>query len=161
MKTDHKGASLVILGVISVIAVIGLVMIFQTPDYAVGQVYTSATGGNYLCNIHTNVGEPQWFPVLAGAGENSRLARDFVRAGYQCAIVRDGALVDYINNENELQSKFFDKGGHYIDEFGYQTICCRNPPKVPVNPRGGYPNLETRQPSGVPVQSEQGQRLGP
>ena len=161
MKTDHKGASLVILGVISVIAVIGLVMIFQTPDYVVGQVYTSATGGYYLCNIHTNVGEPQWFPVLAGAKEDERLAEDFLRAGYQCSVVRDGEILDYVNDVDELQLKFFAQGGHYVDEFGYQTLCCRNPPWVPVQPRGGNPPVETRRPSGIPAQSETGQRLGP
>lgn len=161
MKTDHKSASLVILGVISAIAVIGLVMVFQTPNQVVGQVYTSATQGNYLCNIHTNVGEPQWFPVLAGADEDNRLAGDFLRAGYQCSVVRNGEILDYINSANELQTKFFVQGGHYVDEFGYQTICCRNPPNVPVNPRGGTPGLETRQPSGIPVQSVTGQRIGP
>lgn len=161
MKTDHKSASLVILGVVSVIAVIGLVMTFQTPDQVVGQVYTSATGGDYLCAISTAVGEPQWFPVLAGADEDMRLAADFLNAGYQCAVVRNGEIADYVNSATELQTKFFVKGGEYVDEFDYQTICCRNPPNVPVNQRGGYPELDTRKPSGIPAQSEQGQRLGP
>jgi hypothetical protein len=127
MKVDHKSASLVILGVISAIAVIGLVMIFQSPDKVVGQVFTTATDGYYLCDIPTAVGEPQWFPVLAGAGENYRLAVNYLDAGYQCSVVRDGAILTYINNADELQSKFFAQGGQFVDDFGYQTICCRNP----------------------------------
>ncbi len=154
MVKDQKGMSLVILGVVSVIAVIGLVMMFTTPDQAVGQFYASAKGGEYLCNIYTNVGEPQWFPILSGAAENEKFAGDFLKAGYQCAVVRNGEIVDYVNNANELQPKFFVKGGHFIDEFGYQTLCCRNPKGVPVLPRSeGDVTLQTRRESGLPVKA--------
>ena len=102
-----------------------------------------------------------WFPVLAGAKEDERLAGDFLRAGYQCSVVREGEILDYVNEVEELQTKFFAQGGHYVDEFGNQTLCCRNPPGVPVQPRGGYPPVETRRPSGIPAQSPTGQRLGP
>jgi len=161
MKNDHKGLSLIILGIVGVIAVVGLVMMFSGQNQAVGQVYTSATGGYDLCNIQTNVGTAQWFPVLAAAGENERLAKDYILAGFKCAVVRNGNILDYINNVGELETKFFNMGGSYVDEFGYQTICCSNPSNGQVNPRSeGQTTLDTRVYSSIPA-SLGDQRLGP
>lgn len=129
MEEEHRGVALVILGVIAVVAVIGLVLMFSGGRNSTGMIFTSATGGEYVCPTTTQVGEPQWFPVLAGPWENPRFLQDWVNAGYECVPA---------------------EGEGAIDEYGYATYCCRNPPNVPVEERGAVP-LTTRQGSGVQV----------
>lgn len=130
MEEEHRGVALVILGVISVVAVIGLVLMFSGARNGTGLIFTSATGGDYVCPVSTEVGEPQWFPVLAGPWEDPRFLQDWINAGYECVPAQGGS--------------------NAIDEYSYNTWCCRNPPNVPVNQRGPVP-LETRQGSGVQV----------
>jgi len=132
MEQEHRGVALVILGVISVVAVIGLVLMFSGARTGTGMIFTSATDGEYVCPMSTQVGEPQWFPVLAGPWENPVFLDQWINAGYECDVA---------------------SGPAKVDEYGYATYCCRNPPNVPVNQRGPVP-LETRQGSGVQVGSE-------
>ena len=132
MEEEHRGIALVILGIIAVIAIIGLVLMFSGAKKSAGMVFTSATDGSYVCPISTAVGDPQWFPVLAGPWENPSFLKNWVDAGYECMPAT---------------------GPTQFDEYGYATWCCRNPPNVPVNERGPVP-LQTRQGAGVPVGSE-------
>lgn len=134
MEDEHRGVALVILGIIAVIAVMGLVLMFTNSNGSTGAIFTSATGGNYICPMDTNVGEPQWFPAnLAGPFENKiRFLKDWTNAGYECIASPTSG----------------------IDEYGYADVyCCRNPADVPVSERGPVP-LTTRQGSGVPVGAE-------
>jgi len=131
MEDQHRGIALVILGIIAIIAVIGLVLMFSGARSGTGAIPTSATGGTYLCPQSTSVGEPQWFPVLAGPYENDRFLQQWIAAGYECAPA---------------------PGATQFDEYSYSTWCCRNPAGVAVNPRGPTA-LETRRGFGTPVGS--------
>jgi len=135
MAEEGKGIALVILGVVAIIAVVGLVLLF-TRTSSTGALFTTATGGTEVCPYATAVGEPQWLPVLAAHGEHNAFAEQWRAAGFE---VRDGAS---------------------IDEFGQSVLCVRNPPAVPVSQRGPVP-LETRQGRGVPIVTESPGRIGP
>ncbi len=128
MEEEHKGIALVILGIIAIVAVIGLVLMFSGAKKSAGMIFTSATNEGYICPTATQIGEPQWFPVLAGPYEDESFLQQWIKAGYECVPAKAN------------------------DEYGYPTACCRNPPKVPVNERGPT-SLETRREFGVPVGS--------
>lgn len=138
MEQEHRGVALVILGIIAVIAVIGLVLMFSGAKRSAGAVFTSATGGDHVCPMATAVGEPQWFPVLAGPYENERFLQRWLEAGYECQPA---------------------PGAEQFDEYAYSTWCCRNPVvgQQGINPqvldRGDVP-LDTRRQFGVPVGSQ-------
>ena len=135
MAEEGKGIALVILGVVAIIAVVGLVLLF-TRTSGTGALFTTATDGTAVCPISTAVGEPQWIPVLAGPDENEAFLEQWTRANYECIKAKS------------------------IDEYGFATWCCRNPPRVPVSDRGPV-SLETRRGRGVPVTTEQPWRIGP
>ena len=135
MAEEGKGIALVILGVVAIIAVIGLVLLFSQTS-STGALFTRATGGTDICPFPTSVGEPQWFPVLAGPAEDRAFLAQWVNAGYECV---------------ESPS---------IDEYGFNTWCCRNPSTLPVSERGPV-SLTTRRGRGVPVSTELPSRIGP
>ena len=137
MEDEHRGVALVILGIIAIIAVIGLVLMFSGAKKSAGAVFTSATDGQYVCPIATQIGEPQWFPVLAGPYENEAFLQRWLAAGYECVPA---------------------SGAGQIDEYSYATWCCRNPVlgEPGINPQvldRGDVSLETRRGFGVPVGS--------
>lgn len=135
MEEEHRGIALVILGIIAIIAVIGLVLMFTGANRGAGAIFTSATGEGYICPISTAVGQPQWLPILAGAREDGEFVAQWQKAGFEC-IPASAA-----------------------DEYGYPTWCCREPVigEPGINPqvlqRGPMP-LTTRQGFGVPVGSD-------
>jgi hypothetical protein len=129
MEEEHRGIALVILGIIAIIAVIGLVLLFTGPKKSAGMIFTSATGGTYVCPMATAVGEPQWLPVLAGPYENERFLQQWINAGFECVPAA---------------------GATQFDEYSYSTWCCRNPAGVPVSERGPT-SLDTRRGFGTPV----------
>jgi len=131
MEDQHRGIALVILGIIAIIAVIGLVLMFSGARSGTGAIPTSATDGTYLCPQSTSVGEPQWFPVLAGPYENDRFLQQWIAAGYECAPA---------------------PGATQFDEYSYSTWCCRESGLLPNYPRGPT-SLETRRGFGTPVGS--------
>jgi len=133
MEEEHRGIALVILGIIAIIAVIGLVLMFSGAKKSTGAIFTSATDGTYVCPVDTDVGQPQWFPVLAGPYENERFLQQWINAGYECVPA---------------------PGATQYDEYSYSTWCCRNPANVPVSERGPT-SLETRRGFGVPVGSNE------
>lgn len=138
MEEEHRGVALVILGIIAVIAVIGLVLMFSGAKKSTGLIFTSATDGQYVCPTATQVGEPQWFPVLAGPYENERFLQRWLAAGYECAPA---------------------PGATQFDEYSYSTWCCRNPVvgQAGIEPQvydRGDTSLDTRRGFGVPVGKE-------
>ena len=135
MAEEGKGIALVILGVVAIIAIVGLVLLF-TKTSSTGALFTTATDGSAVCPFPTSVGEPQWLPVLAAYNEHDAFAERWVAAGFE---VRDGASVD---------------------EFGQSVLCVRAPSGVPVADRGPLP-LTTRQGRGVPIVTEYPGRIGP
>jgi hypothetical protein len=139
MEEEHRGVALVILGIIAVIAVIGLVLMFSGAKKSAGAIFTSATNGEYVCPISTKIGEPQWFPVLAGPYENDRFLQRWIAAGYECHPAT---------------------GATQFDEYSYGTWCCRNPVvgQAGINPQvldRGDVSLDTRRGFGVPVGSNE------
>ncbi len=140
MEDEHRGIALVILGIIAIIAVIGLVLLFTGAQKSAGMIFTSATGGTYVCPTATQIGEPQWFPVLAGPREDQRFLERWLAAGYECAPAA---------------------GATQFDEYEYPTWCCRNPVvgQAGINPQvldRGDVSLDTRREFGVPVGSPRG-----
>ena len=138
-----KGIALVILGIVAIIAIIGLVLLFSGAKNSAGALFTHASGSIVPCPYPTKVGEPQWTPIIAGPNENPAFKNQWAAANYECVPAAEGAA----------------------DEFGYPIeLCCKNPAGVPVNERGPT-SLETRRDRGVPVGSgklgERPMRIGP
>src|SRR3990172_8636433 len=106
MEDEHRGIALVILGIIAIVAVIGLVLMFSGAKKSAGAIFTSATDGQYVCPLPTEIGKPQGFPVLAGPYENEAFLQRWLAAGYECVPAA---------------------GAGQIDEYSYATWCCREP----------------------------------
>ena len=134
MKDQQRGLALVILGVVAVIAIVGLVLMFSGAKKSAGAVMTTATGGTDVCPVvEFAKGDRQWTPVLPGPYESHADLVRWEKAGYECIP---------------------GLGPSSIDEFGFPVIgCCRNPRGVPVAGRGPT-SLETRRKAGVPVGSQ-------
>ncbi len=137
MAEEGKGIALVILGVVAIIAVVGLVLLF-TNTSSTGALFTRASGQADACPYTAPVGESQYAFVGTGnAEENQRECARWVAAGAECIPTVGG------------------------DEFGNTGCCCRHEQNLlPLRQRGDVP-LSTRQPSGVPASQESPGRIGP
>ena len=107
-----KGASLVILGVITVLAIMGLVANF-TNDDTTGAIFSSYPGGPALCAVETFPGEAQWF-----SESDITLVKRYLTRGAQCAIITDGKIMELINSIADLSG---------VDRAQLANMCCRWP----------------------------------
>ena len=105
--------SIILLGVIGFIAIFGLVLMFTQNNNTTGALFGSHRGGPSLCTIQTLPGEAQWFNEA-----NPVLIKRHLLYGGQCAVIKNGQILEHINSIKVLDSKVRTK-----EEL--LSMCCR------------------------------------
>ncbi len=105
--------SIILLGVIGFIAIFGLVLMFTQNNNATGALFGSQPGGPAQCNVQTLPGEAQWFTK-----DDPALIRRYLEFGLQCAIIKDGKIIEHIDSLKALDSKARTNAE-------IRNMCCR------------------------------------